>query len=98
MPKTLSEPALHALQSHTWPGNVRELENTIHRAVLLAPGSEIGADAIILSGAASAGTHRRHAAARCMRSPDVAAAAASRAAGAVTGPWSAGPWPMSNAT
>ena len=51
--KTLSEPALRALQSHAWPGNVRELENTIHRAVLLAPGSEIAADAIILSGSAS---------------------------------------------
>jgi DNA-binding NtrC family response regulator len=29
-----------------WPGNVRELENTIHRAVLLASGEEIGVDAI----------------------------------------------------
>jgi DNA-binding NtrC family response regulator len=30
-----------------WPGNVRELENTIHRAVLLAPGAEIGPEAIL---------------------------------------------------
>jgi DNA-binding NtrC family response regulator len=30
---------------------VRELENTIHRAVLLATGAEIGADAIELTGA-----------------------------------------------
>src|SRR5215467_1670256 len=30
-----------------WPGNVRELENTIHRAVLLANGPEIGAEAIL---------------------------------------------------
>jgi len=29
-----------------FPGNVRELENTIHRAVLLATGPEIGAEAI----------------------------------------------------
>jgi len=28
-----------------WRGNVRELENTVHRAVLLAGGDEIGADA-----------------------------------------------------
>src|SRR5262249_2608402 len=32
---------------HRWPGNVRELENTIHRAVLLASGSEIGVDGIL---------------------------------------------------
>jgi DNA-binding NtrC family response regulator len=31
-----------------WQGNVRELENTIHRAVLLATGEEIGVDAIRL--------------------------------------------------
>jgi DNA-binding NtrC family response regulator len=30
-----------------WPGNVRELENTIHRAVLLTTGDEIGPDAIL---------------------------------------------------
>jgi DNA-binding NtrC family response regulator len=29
-----------------WRGNVRELENTIHRAVLLATGPEIDAEAI----------------------------------------------------
>jgi DNA-binding NtrC family response regulator len=38
------------LQAHHWRGNVRELENTMHRAVLLAKGSEIGSDAIMLSG------------------------------------------------
>jgi DNA-binding NtrC family response regulator len=36
------------LLSHGWKGNVRELENTIHRAVLLAQGSEISAEAIRL--------------------------------------------------
>ncbi len=36
------------LLSHPWRGNVRELENTIHRAVLLAPGSEIMPEAIRL--------------------------------------------------
>ena len=38
------------LTRHVWRGNVRELENTMHRAVLLASGTEIGPEAIILSG------------------------------------------------
>jgi two-component system response regulator FlrC len=37
------------LQQHQWRGNVRELENTIHRAVLLARGDEIGPESILLS-------------------------------------------------
>ncbi|MGB8363391.1 MAG: sigma-54-dependent transcriptional regulator [Rhizomicrobium sp.] len=36
------------LLSHAWRGNVRELENTMHRAVLLASGSEILPEAIRL--------------------------------------------------
>jgi DNA-binding NtrC family response regulator len=36
------------LLSHGWRGNVRELENTIHRAVLLASGTEISPEAIRL--------------------------------------------------
>ena len=36
------------LARHAWKGNVRELENTMHRAVLLADGDEIGMDAIML--------------------------------------------------
>jgi two-component system, response regulator FlrC len=36
------------LLSYTWRGNVRELENTMHRAVLLATGSEIMPEAIRL--------------------------------------------------
>ncbi len=35
------------LLSNSWRGNVRELENTIHRAVLLAKGIEIGAEAVM---------------------------------------------------
>jgi two-component system, response regulator FlrC len=38
--------ARKALTINSWPGNVRELENTIHRAVLLASGSEIGPEAL----------------------------------------------------
>ena len=42
--------AMDLLRSHAWRGNVRELENTMHRAVLLAQGNEIGTEAIVLSG------------------------------------------------
>jgi DNA-binding NtrC family response regulator len=45
--RPLSSEARHALSVHRWPGNVRELENTIHRAVLLATGPEIGVDGIL---------------------------------------------------
>jgi len=48
--KPLSAEARQLLTRHTWRGNVRELENTLHRAVLLASGAEIGPEAIILSG------------------------------------------------
>src|SRR5262245_64174566 len=38
------------LRAHEWRGNVRELENTMHRAVLLAQGTVIGPEAILLTG------------------------------------------------
>lgn len=44
--RELSREARQALMVNPWPGNVRELENTMHRAVLLASGDEIGAEAI----------------------------------------------------
>jgi two-component system response regulator FlrC len=44
--RPISADARRALVVNRWPGNVRELENTIHRAVLLASGVEIGTDAI----------------------------------------------------
>lgn len=47
--RPFSKKASAKLQNHSWPGNVRELENTIHRSVLLASGSEIGEEAIILN-------------------------------------------------
>ena len=46
--RPLSHEALLRLASHHWRGNVRELENAIHRAVLLADGTEIGIAAIEL--------------------------------------------------
>jgi two-component system, response regulator FlrC len=45
--RPLSAEARRQLVVNRWPGNVRELENTIHRAVLLASGPEIGAEAIL---------------------------------------------------
>ncbi len=46
--RPISERTMQLLSSHQWKGNVRELENTMHRAVLLASGSEIDVDAIRL--------------------------------------------------
>jgi two-component system response regulator FlrC len=45
--RPLSAEARRTLAAQHWPGNVRELENTIHRAVLLASGTEIGVDGIL---------------------------------------------------
>ena len=44
--RSLSPDAKRELIAAPWPGNVRELENTLHRAVLLATGPEIGVEAI----------------------------------------------------
>jgi two-component system, response regulator FlrC len=60
--KEISPEAMRALLGHRWPGNVRELENTMHRAVLLAPGCRIEADAIVLSGSPAAAETRNGAA------------------------------------
>jgi DNA-binding NtrC family response regulator len=45
--RPLSADAKRQLTLSRWPGNVRELENTIHRAVLMASGDEIGPEAIL---------------------------------------------------
>ncbi len=44
------------LISHPWRGNVRELENTIHRSVLLASGTEISPEAIRLPDGSAVGS------------------------------------------
>jgi DNA-binding NtrC family response regulator len=49
--RQLTEEALAKLTAYSWKGNVRELENTMHRSVLLATGTNIDADAVYLSGA-----------------------------------------------
>jgi two-component system response regulator FlrC len=45
--RPLSADARRALTLNRWPGNVRELENTVHRAVLLTSGDEIGLEALV---------------------------------------------------
>ncbi len=45
--RPLSAEARRSLSINRWPGNVRELENTLHRAVLLSTGAEIGIDGIL---------------------------------------------------
>jgi two-component system response regulator FlrC len=45
--RLLSQEARRTLTLNYWPGNVRELENTMHRAVLMATGAEIGPEAIL---------------------------------------------------
>ncbi len=67
--RPINAEAKKILMGHTWRGNVRELENAVHRAVLLAVGSEIGADSVMLSGSTQLGG-------------DAASAAASAAAAA----------------
>jgi DNA-binding NtrC family response regulator len=45
-PRSVSAEAARLVARSPWRGNVRELENTIHRAVLLASGPEIDAEAV----------------------------------------------------
>src|SRR5579884_1753281 len=45
--RPISAEARRLLTTNRWQGNVRELENTLHRAVLLAGGPEIGVDGIL---------------------------------------------------
>jgi len=42
--------ALELLEAYRWPGNVRELRNAIERAMLLAEGEWLTAEALPLSG------------------------------------------------
>lgn len=44
--RPIAQDARKALTMNAWKGNVRELENTVHRAVLLAVGAEIGTEAL----------------------------------------------------
>lgn len=45
--RPIAAEARKVLLANSWRGNVRELENTVHRAILLAQGNEIGAEAML---------------------------------------------------
>ncbi|WP_440875240.1 sigma-54-dependent transcriptional regulator [Thalassotalea sp. PLHSN55] len=45
---SISVSAKYALQNYSWPGNVRELENVIQRALILARGTELQIDDLML--------------------------------------------------
>ena len=45
---SLSDAALVELTRYDWPGNIRELCNVVQRAMVLAPGAEIGPDHLML--------------------------------------------------
>lgn len=38
---SLTDSAIHALQSYTWPGNIRELENVLERAAIVCGGEPV---------------------------------------------------------
>ncbi len=46
--RRISDEAMRALKEHLWPGNVRELENALMRAAILARGTIIGPDHLVL--------------------------------------------------
>jgi DNA-binding NtrC family response regulator len=69
------------LLGYHWKGNVRELENTLHRAVLLASGAEIGPEAILLPD----GSRPEAAVTPRAEAPSTAATAAAAAAGNTRG-------------
>jgi DNA-binding NtrC family response regulator len=46
--RRISDDAMARLLTYDWPGNVRELENTLLRAAIVARGTVIGADHLIL--------------------------------------------------
>jgi two-component system response regulator FlrC len=56
--RPLSTDARRTLTVNYWPGNVRELENTMHRAVLMATGAEIGPEAILAPDGVRLDQHR----------------------------------------
>jgi transcriptional regulator with PAS, ATPase and Fis domain len=49
----IGEDAFARLEAHSWPGNVRELKKVIERAVVLAAGSAIDGEHIVLRGGPS---------------------------------------------
>jgi DNA-binding NtrC family response regulator len=52
--RRISDDAMARLLTYDWPGNVRELENTLMRGAIVARGTVIGADHLILEDGAEA--------------------------------------------
>lgn len=48
--RRISDDAVACLRAYSWPGNVRELENALMRAAIVARGTVIGADHLMLEG------------------------------------------------
>jgi len=48
--RRISDEAVARLKAYDWPGNVRELENALMRGAIVARGTVIGADHLILEG------------------------------------------------
>ncbi len=55
-PRSLTDGARAALQTHGWPGNVRELANVLERAALLSDEATLGPETLGLSGGPGAAT------------------------------------------
>lgn len=69
--RPLAADARKILVGNSWRGNVRELENTVHRAILLAQGAEIGADAVLTpEGERLGGSGGRDAASRAVQAAE----------------------------
>ncbi len=68
--RPVSMDARRALLANPWRGNVRELENTIHRAVLLSQGPEIGVEAILTPEGEAIGQAPRDPAARAVEAAE----------------------------
>jgi two-component system, response regulator FlrC len=65
----LTGAALAELTGYDWPGNIRELGNVVQRAMILAPGAEIGPEHLMLPRKTSAIT-KNHSSRAPIRSPD----------------------------
>jgi DNA-binding NtrC family response regulator len=50
--------ALQAMLAHSWPGNVRELEHVVERAVLMAAGTEVTEQDLVVKSPSGAGGSR----------------------------------------
>jgi DNA-binding NtrC family response regulator len=54
--RRISDDAMARLRSYEWPGNVRELENSLLRAAIVARGTVIGPDHLVLEDSHQRGT------------------------------------------